>query len=100
MVDVGYTIILLGIIMVMYYGSYRMIKNFVNATKKGFKAYLLFVIQRNDCDKFQVAGDIDPVYAQTLIKAVNNNVKILCYDCKFSSKGIILNNKIRFQINE
>ena len=35
MVDVGYTIILLGIIMAMYYGSYRMIKNFVNATKKG-----------------------------------------------------------------
>ena len=72
----------------------------INATKKGFKAYLLFVIQRNDCDKFQVAGDIDPVYAQTLIKAVNNNVKILCYDCKFSSKGIILNKKIKFQINE
>jgi len=72
----------------------------INATKKGFKAYLLFVIQRNDCDKFQVAGDIDPVYAQTLIKAVNNNVKILCYDCKFSSKGITLNKKIKFQINE
>ena len=35
MVDVGYTIVLLGIIMAMYYGSYRMIKNFVNATKKG-----------------------------------------------------------------
>ena len=34
MVDVGYTIILLGIIMAMYYSSYRMIKNFVNATKK------------------------------------------------------------------
>lgn len=35
MVDVGYTIVLLGIILAMYYGSYRMIKNFVNATKKG-----------------------------------------------------------------
>ena len=70
----------------------------INATKKGFKAYMLFVIQRNDCDKFQVAKDIDPKYSKTLIKAVNNNVKILCYDCKFLSKGIVLNNKI--QINE
>jgi sugar fermentation stimulation protein A len=70
----------------------------INATKKGFKAYMLFVIQRNDCDKFQVAKDIDPEYSKTLIKAVNNNVKILCYDCKFLSKGIVLNNKI--QINE
>ena len=72
----------------------------INAAKKGFKAYLLFVIQRTDCDKFHVAKDIDPEYAKTLIKAVNNNVKILCYDCKFSSKGIILNKKIKFQINE
>ena len=72
----------------------------INATKKGFKAYLLFVIQRNDCKKFKIAEDIDPVYAKTLIKAVKNNVKILCYDCKFSSKGIVLNNKIKFQINE
>ena len=72
----------------------------INATKKGFKAYLLFVIQRNDCEKFEIANDIDPIYAETLVKAVENNVKILCYDCKFSSKGIILNKKIKFQINE
>ena len=72
----------------------------INATKKGFKAYLLFVVQRNDCDKFEVAKDIDPIYSKTLIKAVKNKVKVLCYDCKFSSKGIILNKKIKFQINE
>ena len=72
----------------------------INATKKGFKAYLLFVIQRNDCEKFEIANDIDPVYAETLVKAVENNVKILCYDCKFSSKGIILNKKIKFHIND
>ena len=72
----------------------------INATKKGFKAYLLFVIQRTDCDKFEIAKDIDPVYSKTLIKALRNNVKILCYDCKFSSKGIVLNNKIKFQNHE
>ena len=72
----------------------------INATKKGFNAYLLFLIQRNDCDKFKIARDIDPEYSRTLIKAVKNNVKILCYDCKFSSKGIVLNNEIKFEINE
>ena len=71
----------------------------INATKKGFKAYLLFVVQRNDCDKFEVAKDIDPIYSKTLIKAVKCKVKILCYDCKFSPKGITINNKIKFQIN-
>jgi len=72
----------------------------INARKKGFKAYMLFVIQRNDCDKFEIAKDLDPLYSETLIKAIKNKVKILCYDCKFSSKGIILNNKIKFQIND
>jgi len=72
----------------------------INATKKGFKSYLLFVIQREDCNEFEVAKDIDPEYSKTLIKAIKNNVKILCYDCKFLPKGIILNNKIKFQINE
>tara|TARA_B100000780_G_C21010043_1_gene404423 strand:- start:78 stop:779 length:702 start_codon:yes stop_codon:yes gene_type:complete len=72
----------------------------INAKKKGFNAYLLFLIQREDCNKFEIAKDLDPVYSKTLIKAVKHNVKILCYDCKFSSKGIVLNNKIKFQINE
>ena len=72
----------------------------INATKKGFKAYLLFVVQREDCNKFVIAKDIDPEYSKTLIKAVKHNVKIICYDCKFSPKGIVLNKEIKFQINE
>ena len=72
----------------------------INATKKGFKSYLLFVIQREDCNSFMIAKDIDPEYSKTLINAIKHNVKILCYDCKFLSKGIILNKKIKFQINE
>jgi sugar fermentation stimulation protein A len=72
----------------------------INAKKKGFDAYLLFVIQREDCNKFEIAKDIDPEYSKALINAINNDVKILCYDCKFSSKGIVLNKKIKFLINE
>jgi len=65
----------------------------INAKKRGFNAYLLFVIQREDCNKFEIAKDIDKEYSKTLIKAIEHNVKILCYDCKFSSKGILLNKK-------
>ena len=72
----------------------------VNARKKGFNSYLLFVIQREDCNKFKIAKDIDIEYSKALINAMKHNVKILCYDCKFSSKGIILNNKIKFHIDE
>ena len=70
----------------------------INATKKGIKSYLLFVIQREDCNKFEIAKDIDFEYSKTLIKAIKNKVNILCYDCKFSSKGIKLNQKVKFKI--
>ena len=72
----------------------------IKASKKKFKVYILFVIQRNDCSSFSIAKDIDPNYANALSKAVKNNLKILCYDCKFSSKGIKLNKRIKFIFNE
>ena len=74
------------------------VKELLKAKQKGFEIYLLFVIQRNDCSKFQIAKDIDPKYCKLLIKAVKKNLKILCYDCKFSPKGIKLNREIKFKI--
>ena len=76
------------------------IEELIKASKKKFKVYILFVIQRNDCNAFTIAKDIDPNYANALSKAVKNNLKILCYDCKFSSKGIKLNKQIKLIFNE
>ncbi len=75
------------------------IHDLIKAKKQGYNIYLLFVIQREDCKNFSIAKDIDPEYSQLLTKAINNNLKILCYDCKFSTKGIKLNKKINFQTN-
>ena len=74
------------------------IEELLRAKQKGFEIYLLFLIQRNDCSKFQLAKDIDPKYCELLKKAVKKNLKILCYDCKFSPKGIKLNREIKFKI--
>ena len=74
------------------------IQELLKANKQGFEIYLLFVIQRDDCSKFKLAKDIDPEYCELLAKAVKKNLKILCYDCKFSSKGIKLNREILFKI--
>ncbi len=74
------------------------IKELLKANKKNYKIYLLYLIQRDDCNKFKLAKDIDPEYCDLLAKAVKKNLKILCYDCKFSSKGIKLNREIKFEI--
>ena len=73
------------------------IRELLNAKKKGYEIYLLFVIQRDDCEKFQIAKDIDPKYYELLVKAVKKKLHLLCYDCKFSPKGIKLNNKINIK---
>jgi sugar fermentation stimulation protein A len=74
------------------------INELVKAAKKNYKIFILYLIQRDDCKTFSVAKDIDPNYAKAIEKAVKKNLNILCYDCKFSSKGIKLNKKIKINI--
>ena len=74
------------------------INELVKASKKNYKIYILYLVQRDDCKLFTIAKDIDPSYAIALSKAVKNKLKILCYDCKFYTKGIKLNKKIKIKI--
>ena len=74
------------------------IKELIKANEKGYKIYILYLIQRNDCKSFKIAEDIDPEYSDSLSKAVKKNLNVLCFDCKFSPKGIKLNQKVKFKI--
>ena len=74
------------------------IKELIKANEKGYKIYILYLIQRNDCKSFKIAEDIDPEYYDSLSKAVKKNLNVLCFDCKFSPKGIKLNQKVKFKI--
>ena len=74
------------------------IEELIKGSKKGYEVYIAFIIQREDCNQFAIASDIDPEYSELLSKAVKKKLNILCYDCKFSSKGIKLNKKIKFKI--
>ena len=71
------------------------IRELVKASEKGYKVYVCFIIQREDCNKFTIAKDIDPNYFKLLSKAIKKKLNIICYDCKFLSKGIKLNKKIK-----
>ena len=68
----------------------------INAKKKGYKSYLLYLIQREDCKSFKIAQDIDREYKNAFDEALKNGVKILCYDCKLNNEEIKLNNQIYY----
>ncbi len=74
------------------------INELTKAGKKNYKTFIFFLIQRDDCKSFTIAKDIDPNYEKSLKKAVKNNLKILCYDCKFSQERIKLNKQIKINI--
>jgi sugar fermentation stimulation protein A len=76
------------------------INELIKASKKGYKIFILYLIQRDDCSLFNIAKDIDPEYSNSLMKAVKKKLNVLCYDCKFSSKGIKLNKKIKYKIDD
>jgi len=73
------------------------LKELINAKKKGYISYLLYLIQREDCKSFKIAEDIDKEYKNNFNLALKNGVKILCYDCKLSSEEIKLNNQISYE---
>ena len=67
-----------------------------NAIKKGYQTYILYLIQRDDCNSFKIAEDIDKEYKIAFGKAFKNGVKVLCYDCKLNNEEIKLNNQINY----
>ena len=73
------------------------LKELINARKKGYESYILYLIQRNDCKFFKIAKDIDEEYKNTFDDAIKNGVKVLCYDCKLNSEEIKINNQIYYE---
>jgi len=69
----------------------------IEAKKKGYKSYILYLIQRDGCDSFKIAKDIDNDYEITFKKAITSGIKILCYDCKLSNEEIKLNKEINYE---
>ena len=72
------------------------LEELIKAKSRGYESFMLFLIQRNDCDNFKISEDIDPLYYAALNKAKKYGVKMLCYDCKINNKEVILNKKINF----
>ncbi len=63
---------------------------------QGHRAYVVYVVQRNDCTAFEIASDIDPAYGKETLLALEKGVKILVYACDVTPKGITLTHQIGF----
>jgi sugar fermentation stimulation protein A len=75
------------------------LKTLIDAIKKGYKTYLLFLIQIEGIEHFKIAKDIDKEYYDNYLLAKKAGVNFLAYSCKISSKEIKIEKKIKI-INE
>ena len=71
----------------------------IDAIKKGYKAYLLFLVQIQNMENFKIARDIDNEYYKNYLLAKKAGVSFLAYRCKISSKKIFIDKKLKI-INE
>ena len=67
----------------------------IDAIKKGYKSYLIFLVQIQNMENFKIAKDIDNEYYKNYLKAKKAGVNFLAYRCKISSKEISIEKKIK-----
>ncbi|MGM4980853.1 DNA/RNA nuclease SfsA [Hyphomicrobiales bacterium] len=54
----------------------------------GYRAVMLFVIQRHDCHRFRICGDLDPVYLKAFERALGRGVEVYALKCRVSTTEI------------
>lgn len=62
--------------------------------KAGARAVMLYIVQRDDCDAFALAADIDPTYARAFAEARQAGVEALVYGCTLSPDGVRLRSRL------
>ena len=67
----------------------------IDAIKKGYKTYLIFLVQIQNMEYFKIAKDIDNEYYKNYLKAKKAGVNFLAYRCKISLKEILIEKKIK-----
>ena len=70
-----------------------------NQVQIGNRAVIFYLVQRDICDAFEVAGDIDAQYEEELTTAFKVGVEVLCYKCKISTEEIVVGPSLPTRFN-
>jgi sugar fermentation stimulation protein A len=62
--------------------------------KQGARAVIFYLCQREDCDNFRLAADIDPDYAAAAKAARETGVEAMCYACTLTPEAIAVSRRL------
>ena len=66
---------------------------------QGARAVMVYLVQREDCDGFAIAADLDPNYARVLHEARAEGVEAICYSCKLTPEAITLDRPLPLHLD-
>lgn len=69
-----------------------------NMVAAGYRAVMLYLVQRVDCDRFALAGDLDPDYAAAFAAARHAGVEAYAYRCDITVEGVTLGRAIKLDL--
>lgn len=69
-----------------------------DAVLRGYRAVMVYCIQREDVTSFSPAFEIDPVYADAVIHARDNGVELYAYKSEISPEEITLTSLVRLDL--
>ena len=75
----------------------RHLRDLAAMARQGFRATLLYVVQRSDCSALKVARDLDPVYATAMDEAIASGVEIASRDVSLAQDCVSLRKKVPFE---
>ena len=64
------------------------LREMTDIVRAGGRAVMVYLVQRDDCTRFSICGDIDPAYAAGLKEATAAGVEAVCYGCRVSPDSI------------
>ena len=75
------------------------IHELIDAASQGYGAYVILVIQIEDINLFKPNRETDPAFADALVMAEKNGVKVLAYNCNVTSTTLEINKPIKVDLD-
>ena len=67
--------------------------------KAGHRAIMVYMIQRGDCDRFSICGDLDPGYAEAFERALKAGVETYALAARISAEEIVAEREIEILLS-
>lgn len=76
----------------------RHVADLIAALDKGYRAAIVFVVQRNDASRFRPNDASDPAFGQILRRAARQGVEIYAYTCNVTLRSITISRPIPVEL--